>query len=227
LPMSKPSTGSTENADIGKRSPLFRWLWLPLAKAFARFLFLFFGPIRCRNSHKVPPRGGVLILSNHLADVDPIIVQVTCPRSIHFMAKSELFEVPVLRSFLRFFNAFPVKRGEPDRGSIKRAVQLLRQGEAVCVFPEGQLSEDGTLQELKPGIALLARMADCQVICCGLKNTNRIMPYGKLIPRPSWHFTWAHWGEPKSFGKGAEAEEIVSWAEKELRSLAGQPDPSR
>ncbi len=184
-------------------------------------LFLILGPIRQRGKRRVPETGGVLILANHLADVDPIVVQTTCPRPIHFMAKSELFEMPVLGSIIRIFRAFPVKRGEPDRSSIKRAVQLLRMGEVVCVFPEGQLSEDGQLQELKPGIALLARMAECEVICCGLKNTNRIMPYGSLIPRPSFRSTWAQWGEPVQFEKGAEADEIVGWAEKQLRELGG------
>jgi 1-acyl-sn-glycerol-3-phosphate acyltransferase len=160
-----------------------------------------------------------LILSNHLADVDPMAVHVSCARPIHFMAKSELFEMPILGNILRKFKAFPVKRGEPDRASIKRAVQLLRMGEVVGVFPEGQLSESGELQELKPGIALLARMAECQVICCGLKNTNSIMPYGKFIPRPSFHFTQVNWGEPHRFSKEATTEEIVGWAEGQLRDL--------
>lgn len=161
----------------------------------------------------------MLILSNHLADADPVVVQLACPRPMHYMAKSELFEMPVLKHLIRFCGAFPVRRGEPDRGAIKQAVKLLRMGEVVCVFPEGQLSENGELQELKPGIALLARLAECQVICVGLQNTNRIMPYGKVTPRPSGRFTWVKWGSPRSFGKDAEVEEIVAWAEEELRRL--------
>ncbi len=192
---------------------------LPVAKVFSSLLFLILGPIRKVGAYRVPKEGGVLILANHLADVDPIVVQVACNRPIHFMAKSELFGIPVLGFFMRQFGAFPVKRGEPDRGSIKRAVQLLRMGEVVCVFPEGQLSENGELQELKPGIALLARMAECQVICCGLRNTNKIMPYGSIIPRPSWRTTWATWGEAHHFSKDSETEEIVAWAETHLRGL--------
>jgi 1-acyl-sn-glycerol-3-phosphate acyltransferase len=184
-------------------------------------MFLILGPLRQKNHDRVPESGGVLLLANHLADIDPIIVQLTCRRPMHFMAKSELFSIPVLGPLMRAYGAFPVKRGEPDRAAIKRAVQLLRVGEVVCVFPEGQLSETGELQELKPGIALMARMAECQVVCCGLTGTNKVMPYGKLIPRPSWHFIWAKYGQPRRFGKDAEAEEIVAWAESELRSLTG------
>ena len=209
----------TEPSEIGPHSRAYLLIALPLARAFAWLLFIILGPVRTRGKYRVPKTGGLLILSNHLADVDPVAVQIGCPRAIHFMAKSELFDMPILGSLIRFFKAFPVKRGEPDRGSIKRAVQLLRAGETVCVFPEGQLSEDGLLQGLKPGIALLARMAECNVICCGLRNTNRIMPYGKFLPRPSLHITDVSWGEVHRFGKDAETEQIVAWATAELGSL--------
>lgn len=209
-------------ADVGPHSTFYRWVILPISLLFAWLLFLILGPIRVWNRRRFPRKGGVLILSNHLADVDPVAVQLACPRPVHFMAKSELFDMPILGSIIRVYKAFPVKRGEPDRASIKQAVQLLRMGEVVCVFPEGQLSADGELQELKPGIALLARMAECQVICCGLRNTNKIMPYGKVFPRPSFHMTKARWGTPKAFGKDSETEEIVAWAENELRSLTAQ-----
>lgn len=208
--------------EIGPHTRFHRWFLFPIGRAIAWLLFLILGPIRVWNRSRVPRSGGLLILANHLADVDPVAVQLACRRPIHFMAKSELFEMKVLGSVIRAFKAFPVKRGEPDRGAIKRAVQLLRMGEVVCVFPEGQLSADGKLQELKPGIALLARMAECNTICCGLENTNRIMPYGKVTPRISWHRTHARWGEARKFDKSAETEEIVGWAEAQLRSLTKQ-----
>jgi len=211
-----------EPEEVGPPSSFHRFAVFPLARGFAWFLFLILGPARVRGKYRIPKKGGLLILSNHLADVDPLAVQIGCPRVIHFMAKSELFDMPILGKVIRVFKAFPVKRGEPDRGAIKRAVQLLRMGETVCVFPEGQLSEDGLLQELKPGIALLARMAECQVICCGLKNTNRIIPYGKYVPRPSFHITQVAWGEPRHFGKEAETEQIVAWATGQLKSLTDQ-----
>ena len=214
--MSKPSEPSSD-FEAGPHSAFHRWILLPISRLVCWLLFLVLGPLRFQNRRLVPKSGGLLILANHLADVDPVVVQLACPRPIHFMAKSELFEMPILKHIIRAFGAFPVKRGEADRASIKRAVQLLRKGEVVCVFPEGQLSESGELQELKPGIALMARMAECQVICCRLRNTNRIMPYGSVIPRPSFRFTPATWSEPTRFGKDSEAAEIVSWAESRLR----------
>jgi len=184
-----------------------------------RILFTLLGPCRSFKRRNVPQQGGVLILSNHLADCDPVVVQLGCRRHVKFMAKSELFEMRVLGRLIRWLEAFPVKRGEPDRGAIKQAVEYLKQGHAVCVFPEGQLSEDGKLQPILPGAALIARMADVPIICCGLRNTNRIMPYGSYIPRPAFRWVDCRWGEVRKFDRSTSAEEVVEWVYAELSRL--------
>jgi len=96
----------------------------------------------------------------------------------------------------------------------------MNDGEAVGIFPEGQLSEDGELQEIKGGVALIIRMAPgVPVICCGLKDTNKIIPYGKIVPRPAFKRIDVTWGEPRSFAKGTSVEEITGWIEGQLREL--------
>lgn len=187
-------------------------------------LMFILGPIKVVGRYRMPKTGPLLILSNHLADVDPAVIWYAGTRPIHFMAKSELFDMAVLGKVIRFFKAFPVKRGEPDRQAIKHAVRLLRAGECVAVFPEGQLSEDGRLQPLLPGVGLIAKMAGVPILCCGLKGTDRIMPYGKFIPRPAWGGVSVEWGEVRDFPKGVEVEEIMAWVQSELRQLTGQFD---
>jgi 1-acyl-sn-glycerol-3-phosphate acyltransferase len=182
-------------------------------------LFWILGPIKSRGSYRVPKSGPVLILSNHISDVDPIVVQVACPRPVHFMAKSELFEMKLLGKMIRWYQAFPVKRGEPDRASMRHAIELLKMGEAVTIFPEGQLSEDGELQELKAGVALIVRQAATQVICCGVRNSNKVMPYGRVVPRLSWSRVYVEWGEVKQFTKESTSEEIIDWATGQLKML--------
>jgi 1-acyl-sn-glycerol-3-phosphate acyltransferase len=135
------------------------------------------------------------------------------------MAKSELFEMPVIGWLLQKFKAFGIKRGEPDRQALKYSAALLKAGEAVGIFPEGQLSENGELQELKAGIALIMRLAGTPVICCGLAGTQRMMPYGKVIPRPAFHTVEVTWGEPRTFDKDATTEDILAWATGQLQSL--------
>lgn len=191
----------------------------PVLNLAMRLLFLLLGPVQSHGRGRVPRRGGLLILSNHLADVDPIVIQLGCPRMIHFMAKSELFDIPVLRTLIKWYHAFPVKRGEPDRGAIKHAIELVSAGEAVCIFPEGQLSETGELQPLLPGAALIVRKAGVPVVCCGLQNTNKVMPYRRLFPRPALCRTHVRWGQARTFENGATNDEIVSWATEELTRL--------
>ena len=204
---------------IERQHPFFTAIGLPLAKAIAWTIFTLFGPTRVFGKYRIPKRGGLLILSNHRSDVDPALVQIACPRPIYFMAKSELLTMPVLGWILRFFRVFSVKRGEPDKSAIKKAVAYLKAGEVVCVFPEGELSETGDMLPLKPGVALIVRMAQVPVMCVGLRGTAKMLPYGKLIPRPAFGWIEAHWGEPKSFEHHESAETIIGWADGQLRSL--------
>ena len=200
--------------------PLWKRIFVfPPGRLLFRVLMTLYGRASVRGAYRVPRTGGVLILPNHRADVDPMLVQMASPRNIHFMAKSELFSMPVLGTLLRLINVFPVKQGESDRGAIRRSVELLKKGEVVCIFPEGQLSETGDLQQIKPGVALIIRLSDPEVICIGLKNTDRMLPYGKLIPRPTWHKVSAMWGEPRKFPKDTPPEEITGWIEGQLREL--------
>jgi 1-acyl-sn-glycerol-3-phosphate acyltransferase len=196
-----------------------RWVIFPFGRLISRIVMTVLGLPRIRGAYRVPKKGGVLILPNHRADVDPMLVQISCPRNIRFVAKSELFDIRVLGPILRLIGSFPIKRGEPDRGALRLAINLLKVGEAVCIFPEGQLTEDGELQPIKPGIALIIRSAQTPVICLGLKNTDKVMPYGTLTPRISSRRLEAMWGEPREFGKEVPAEEILAWVAGQLREL--------
>ncbi len=205
--------------EVDRQPPAFYAWQFPFAKFIAWLLMALLGCFTVRGKKNIPQQGGLLILSNHRSDCDPVAVQVACPRPIRFMAKSELWEMKGVRSVLIWLKCFPVKRGEPDRAAIKYAVALLQAGEAVCVFPEGQLSEDGQLQELKPGIALIVRMANVPVICVGLRNTERVVPYGSTIPRPAFRRVRAVWGEPRTFEHKADTEEILGWVTDQLKAL--------
>jgi 1-acyl-sn-glycerol-3-phosphate acyltransferase len=171
-------------------------------------------------NYRIPSTGPVLILANHIADIDPVVVQACCPRPIHFLAKSELFAIPVIGRLMRAFGAYPVERGKPDRAALKLAAKLLADGEVVCLFPEGQLSEDGELQEIKAGASLIVRLSPgVPVLCCGIQGTDRIIPYGKVIPRPSWKRVNVIWGETHRFEDGESSETILSWIRGQLLSL--------
>jgi 1-acyl-sn-glycerol-3-phosphate acyltransferase len=193
---------------------------------FAPLMFLV-GPCVVSGREKLPREGGVIVIINHLSDSDPMIVQNAASRGIHFMSKSELFDIPVLKLWMRFWGAFPVKRGAPDRASLRLAAELAKSGRVVGIFPEGKLSEDGKLQEIREGAALIVRLAKVPVICLGIRNTDRIIPYGSLIPRPAFRRVTANWGEPKLFSETATNEEIAAWMESELRRLIPEPKSNK
>ncbi len=202
--------------EFRRQSRLYQRGVLPCLRLFGRALFLALGPIRVEGARHVPRSGPLLLVSNHLADVDPPVVQIACPRPIHFMAKSELFEIRVLGPLIRRLGAFPVRRGEPDRTSLRHALGLLRDGECVGLFPEGELSQDGSLLPLKPGLALLARQSGAPVLCVRIDGTQRVLPYGAVVPRPSFRAVRVRFHEPRTFDPRTPAEEILEWARERL-----------
>ncbi|QYK52213.1 MAG: 1-acyl-sn-glycerol-3-phosphate acyltransferase [Fimbriimonadaceae bacterium] len=211
---------------MSRHSTTLRILYPGLKAVFWGLFALFLAPMRKRNSKNVPKTGPLLILANHISNTDPILVQYSCPRMIHFMARRELFDWKVLGPFLKWWRAFPVTQSAADTQAIRRAIELLEEGNAVCIFPEGQLSPDGKLIELLPGAHLIIRRTGVHCICVGLQGTNKLMPHPKLTPQIAASWLTATWGKPKYFDKSTSREDFVKWIESELLTLSGQPQKS-
>jgi len=118
----------------------------------------------------VPAAGPIIVAANHRSYLDPPLLASWFPRPVHWMAKEELFRIPVLGTLIRWCNAFPVTRGEGDIGSIRRALRILKEGGVVGIFPEGTRNIAGDV-EPKSGAVLLASMAHCPVVPVGLSRT--------------------------------------------------------
>ncbi len=191
----------------------------PLIYFVGRILLFLLGRVRVEGKAKMPATGGVLVVANHLSDLDPIVLQASARRHLVYMAKSELFEMPSISRMLKLWMSFPVQRGEPDRAALKHAIAMLQAGHVVCIFPEGQLSQSTELLPILPGAALIARQTGVPVIAAGIWGTQFMMPYGRLVPRPAWGRVSVRWGSPRAFSKSDKNEDVTAWIQSELRTL--------
>ena len=120
------------------------------------------------------PEGGVLVVSNHLHNADPVLTAIAYPNPIHYMAKKEVFGIPVIKYILRWAGAFPVDRGKSDRNAIRRAEAALARGIAVGMYPEGTRSVTRALATAHAGVGLLALRNDALVLPVVVTGTERL-----------------------------------------------------
>ncbi len=121
----------------------------------------------------VPRTGGLVVAANHVSFWDPPLVGAALPREVHFLAKEELFTNPVFGWLIRSFNAIPIRRGMVDLSGMARAVEALRRGEVMLMFPEGSRMRDGELHPARPGVGMMAVNADVPVVPCYISGSNR------------------------------------------------------
>ncbi|MCF6096768.1 1-acyl-sn-glycerol-3-phosphate acyltransferase [Thermovorax subterraneus] len=142
-----------------------------LAKFICSILIKVLFRIQVEGLENFPEEGAVIVYSNHKSWWDPVVVGCVLKRPIFFMAKKELFEIPVFGFILKSLNAFPVNRGAPDRKAIKRALEVLEGEKVLGIFPEGTRSKDGILKEPEPGIGLLAtKVKDVALVPIAIKG---------------------------------------------------------
>lgn len=131
----------------------------------------------------VPQRGRVVIVSNHASDFDPPLLATAISRPVAFMAKEELFRVPLLGPAIRWYGAYPVRRGTSDRQALSAAIHSLETGWAAGLFLDGTRRRDGRVHDPKLGAALIAAKTGALLLPASLWGTERIMNKGEVLPR--------------------------------------------
>lgn len=198
------------------------WLIRPIAWVLIHFVYILVGGIRFQGRGNVPLKGGVLIAPNHISDADPPTVGIALPRACYTMAKEELFSMRVVGPVIRWLHGFPIKRYSADRAALRAAEDLLKRGEAVVIFPEGKLSEDGEIQPLLPGALLVAQRAGVPIVPTILDGTDAMMPYGKLVPKRSGRRTLVRFGKPVTVAEltgGVKGGEGLKQGAERLREI--------
>lgn len=131
----------------------------------------------------VPRTGGFIFASNHVSHFDPPLLAIASPRQLTYLAKVELFRVPLLGALIRRLGAFPVNRGGRDTRAIDTAAAYLRAGHALAMFPEGTRALDGRLGPVKSGAARLAIKAHVPIVPVNIRGSFEAWPKHGL-PRP-------------------------------------------
>lgn len=126
----------------------------------------------------LPQSGPVIIISNHVGNWDSLALGIAMNRQVCYMAKQELFDIPLLGFIIKRLGAFPVKRGGGDRSALKAAQQILQEGKVIGIFPEGTRSKTGQLQPFKAGAAVLAQRTGSPIVPVGLIDTKNIFRKG-------------------------------------------------
>lgn len=189
-----------------KRRP-FNTLWVTLVRVFFQCTFIPLFRMKVIGSN-YPKKGPVVFLCNHQSLLDPIFCQVTINRVVYYVARDSLYKNRFFGGLIRSLNAIPIRRGQADLKAMKSLISILREGHAVCLFPEGTRTCDGKIEEIKPGFSLLVRKTGACVIPMVLDGAYESWPRDKKFP--SLKKVAVIYGKPMS------AEEIRQAGDKEF-----------
>jgi 1-acyl-sn-glycerol-3-phosphate acyltransferase len=115
----------------------------------------------------------LIVASNHVSYYDPPLIGTAAERELHYLAKEELFRIPLFGPMIRSFNAIPIRRGMADLTGLTRAMEVLKDGRALIMFPEGSRMRDGELHPARPGVGMLAVNADAVILPCFIFGSDR------------------------------------------------------
>lgn len=188
---------------------------LSILKFIAHKLFRVLFAVEYHGLENVPATGAVIIAGNHPSYLDPALVWLPITRTMRFMAWDALFKVPLLGQLIRTLGAFPVdiRKGKGE-SAFREALQVLNEGNALGIFPEGQRSEDGPMGELRTGVARLAIETGAAIVPVTIGGAFRAWPKWRLLPKPAKIIVRYH--EPIRL---AETDRVARRDDKEFHQL--------
>lgn len=159
------------------------WLWYAILWCPCYAISQVFFRYRFSGKSNIPLTGPVLIVSNHQSNLDPVLVGLACPRQLKYLARIGLFFFP-FNLWIKALGAVPIDRQRGALGGIRKTLELLKQDNAVVVFPEGSRTYDGKLQPMLSGFCLLARRSGASIVPCGIDGAYAALPRGSFLVRP-------------------------------------------
>jgi 1-acyl-sn-glycerol-3-phosphate acyltransferase len=153
----------------------------PLVWWFCRILF----KIEFHGVENIPSEGACIVTPNHVSYADPVWITIPIKRRIYYMAWHKPFRIPVFGLLMRMFGAFPVNLDVAGDASAQReAIELLRNGKVLVIFPEGGRTRTGKLMPFKMGAFRIALAHGVPIVPVSIKGGEKIWPAGRVFPRP-------------------------------------------
>jgi 1-acyl-sn-glycerol-3-phosphate acyltransferase len=134
-------------------------------------------PYTAHQVHHVPRKGAFILASNHVSNLDPVVLGICSVRRLNFMAKIELFK-GLFGFFLTNLGAFPVKRGESDFGAMREALRRLKEGGALLIFVEGTRRVGNEPNKAQAGVGFLAMKSGVPIVPVYVQGTDKVMAPG-------------------------------------------------
>jgi 1-acyl-sn-glycerol-3-phosphate acyltransferase len=157
------------------------WLY-PTCNVVQRLTLRAFADFEVTGRENVPPVGPLIVVSNHLSNLDPPLLGASLPRRIRFLAKDTLFNGgPIVRWFLGSYGAFPVNRDGADIRAYRWAVNVLNNDGTLAIFPEGTRSRNAQMQKAKPGVVGLVRSTKAPILPVAITGTERMGTWLRAI----------------------------------------------
>ena len=166
-----------------------------LLKPFFKF------PLRMKveGLENIPLDTGCIISANHRSYLDPPILNLASPRPIIFLAKYDLFQIPILNWIIRKAGAMPLYSNKKDIKTLKKAIEYLKEGYCIGIFPEGTRMKPDTFGKAHSGVGLIALKSKVPVIPTYIENADRILPVGSSFPKLFMYPVKVKFGKPLNF----------------------------
>ncbi len=172
-----------------------------------KFVSFFCFPRRIYGMEHFPRHGGFILASNHISNLDPVVLGISVLRRVNFMAKDSLFKKQPLGFILKKLWSFPVKRDQADLGALKEALKRLKRGTPVLMFVEGTRRIGDAPSLAQPGVGFLAVKAGVPVVPVRVSGTEKAMPPGsRSLTR---HPVSVRYGPPVVFNAQDSYENIA------------------
>jgi cytidylate kinase len=194
------------------RSPAV-WYWI--VRFMCHVFTLIFFRYRAYGRENIPTEGSFVLACNHQSFMDPVFCGISVKRHVTYMARDTLFKNWLFGPLIASVNAIPISRDKPEIAVMRLVIDRLREGAAVCLFPEGTRTEDGRIAPFKPGFGLLCRRSKAAVVPVLVEGAFEAWPRHKKLFRLGHSIV-------VQFAKPLEPEQIAGMTNQQLADTVTQ-----